>query len=42
MLRVASTGPGHLARISSIALVRNPSLAGDAIVCNDKILELIA
>ncbi len=42
VLRIASTGPGHLARISSIPLVRNPSLAGDAIVCNDGMLELIA
>jgi hypothetical protein len=42
MWRVAFTGPGHLGRISPIALVRNPSLAGDAIVCNDGILELIA
>jgi hypothetical protein len=30
-----------LARISSIGVVRNPSLAGDEIVCNDGILELI-
>jgi hypothetical protein len=42
VLRVAFAGPGYLARISSIALVRNPPLAGDAIVCNDGILELIA
>jgi len=42
MLWIASIRPGHLARISSIPLVRNPSLAGDAIVCNDGMLELIA
>jgi len=42
VLRIALHRPCHLARSSSSYSFRNPSLAGDAIVCNDGMLELIA